>query len=430
MKNFVILILLAVSLLIQGIPAKSQVKVDLKKKVEENVEQRANEKTDEEVNKGLDKVDEGIDKSLDKIEEGIGKLFGKKKKKSGQGETDEETQDTQEGNVTVGDAIQGQSVSDEAKGPELNWAKYDFVPGDNIIFEDNLEGEENGEFPSRWDLGEGNIEIASLGGENVIMFREYGSEIIPLMKNAGSDYLPEIFTVELDAYIPHDALSVYFFDRKNQNSPSGRTYLDVWGDGLEFSPSSSKLPGGEKLNNQWIHVAIAYTQGKMKAYLNETRLINIPRLSFDPTGISVRALHAGDKSHFYIKNIRIAEGGVKYYDRMIQDGKIIANGIRFDVNKATLKPESMGIINEIASLLKKNPDIKFSVEGHTDSDGDDALNQTLSEQRAATVVSTITKMGIDANRLTSKGWGESQPLDTNNTPEGKANNRRVEFVKI
>jgi OOP family OmpA-OmpF porin len=422
MKHLAILLIITGIFLFLVIPVQSQVKEEVKE-VEEKVEGKVDQRIDQRTN-------QAIDKGLDKIEDGIGKLFGKKKKKSDKSESDEETQDAQEGGVTAGEAVQGQSATDEAKGPELNWSKYDFVPGDKVIFEDNLEGEENGEFPSRWDLGEGNIEIASLGGENVIMFREYGSEIIPFMKDAGSDYLPEIFTVELDAYIPHDALSVYFFDRKNQNSPKGRTYLDIWGDGLEFSPSSSKLPGGEKLNNQWIHVAIAYTQGKMKAYLNETRLINIPRLSFDPTGISVRALHAGDKSHFYIKNIRIAEGGVKYYDRMMQDGKIIANGIRFDVNKATLKPESMGIINEIATLMKENPEIKFSVEGHTDSDGDDTSNQTLSEQRAATVVSTLTKLGIDANRLTSKGWGESQPLDSNNTPEGKANNRRVEFVKI
>ena len=422
MKHLAILLIITGIFLFLVIPVQSQVKEEVKE-VEEKVEGKVDQRIDQRTN-------QAIDKGLDKIEDGIGKLFGKKKKKSDKSESDEETQDATGGGVTAGEAVQGQSAADEAKGPELNWSKYDFVPGDKVIFEDNLEGEENGEFPSRWDLGEGNIEIASLGGENVIMFREYGSEIIPFMKDAGSDYLPEIFTVELDAYIPHDALSVYFFDRKNQNSPKGRTYLDIWGDGLEFSPSSSKLPDGEKLNNQWIHVAIAYTQGKMKAYLNETRLINIPHLSFDPTGISVRALHAGDKSHFYIKNIRIAEGGVKYYDRMMQDGKIIANGIRFDVNKATLKPESMGIINEIATLMKENPEIKFSVEGHTDSDGDDASNQTLSEQRAATVVSTLTKLGIDANRLTSKGWGESQPLDTNNTPEGKANNRRVEFVKI
>lgn len=85
---------------------------------------------------------------------------------------------------------------------------------------------------------------------------------------------------------------------------------------------------------------------------------------------------------------------------------------------------------ENAALMKEHSDISFSVEGHTDSDGDDASNQTLSEQRAATVVSTLTKMGIAAARLSSKGWGESKPVGPNNTAEGKASNRRVEFVKM
>jgi len=89
----------------------------------------------------------------------------------------------------------------------------------------------------------------------------------------------------------------------------------------------------------------------------------------------------------------------------------------------------MGVINEIAALMKQHPEIKFSVEGHTDTDGDDAFNQTLSEQRAETVVNTLKEMGIDTGRLVSKGWGESKPVDSNSTPEGKANNRRVEFVK-
>jgi len=132
----------------------------------------------------------------------------------------------------------------------------------------------------------------------------------------------------------------------------------------------------------------------------------------------------------FIKNIRIAEGAVKLYDKLLQDGKIIANGIRFDVNKATLKPESMGVINTIFQLMQEHPELKFSVEGHTDSDGDDAFNQTLSEQRASAVINALTEIGIDAGRLTSKGWGENKPLDTNATPEAKANNRRVEFVKI
>jgi OOP family OmpA-OmpF porin len=72
----------------------------------------------------------------------------------------------------------------------------------------------------------------------------------------------------------------------------------------------------------------------------------------------------------------------------------------------------------------------FSVEGHTDSDGDDAFNQTLSEARAKTVMDKLTSMGISTDRLTSKGWGETMPVTSNETAEGKAENRRVEFVKV
>lgn len=391
---------------------QAQIKNPVKKAKEEGVDR---------TNRGVDNV---IDKGYDKLEEGIGNLLKKKKdKKAEDGEGPEED---------AGSGRQDESGTAGRKkaDPVLSWSKYDFVPGDKVIYEDNLIGEENGEFPSRWDLFDGSVEIAVLDGENVIMFREYGSTVVPYMKDPESDYLPDIFTVEFDAFIPHDHIQVYLFDDKNQNAPAGHKQLYIMGYGMELSPASSDLPGGENLENSWIHVAIAYTSGKLKAYINETRLINIPRLSYDPTGISIRALHAGEESHYYIKNIRIAEGGVKYYDRFMQDGKIIANGIRFDVNKATLKPESMGVINEIATLMKEHPEVSFSVEGHTDSDGDGSFNQTLSEQRAGTVVEALKSLGIDGSRMTSKGWGESKPLDTNATAEGKANNRRVEFVKV
>jgi outer membrane protein OmpA-like peptidoglycan-associated protein len=90
----------------------------------------------------------------------------------------------------------------------------------------------------------------------------------------------------------------------------------------------------------------------------------------------------------------------------------------------------MGVINTIYQLMKEHPELRFSIEGHTDSDGDDSFNQKLSEQRAETVLNALLQMGIDGSRLTSKGWGESKPLSDNSTPEGKANNRRVEFVKL
>lgn len=382
---------------------------------------KAVKKSEQQVNR---KIDKEIDKGLSEIEKDIEGKFEEKADRSQESIPEKSGTGPEENAGKTENELQKEGI------PELNWAKYDFVPGDRVIFEDNLVNEENGEFPSRWDLYNGNIEIAVFGGENVIMFRQYGSEIVPYLTNPKSDYLPEIFTLEFDLYLPNNSFSVYFFDRKNQSSPRGRTYLDIWRDKMEFSPSQGVLPDGERIDNRWAHIAIAYTKGKMKAYINETRLINIPRLDFDPTGISMRALQSSDKNHFYIKNIRIAEGGVKYYDRLLQDGKIIASGIRFDVNKATLRPESMGIINEIAGLMRSNTDINFSVEGHTDSDGDDSLNQKLSEERAQSVVKTLVEMGINSGRLTSKGWGESKPLDSNDTAEGKANNRRVEFVKM
>ena len=118
------------------------------------------------------------------------------------------------------------------------------------------------------------------------------------------------------------------------------------------------------------------------------------------------------------------------YERVVTDGKFITNGIRFDVGKATLRPESMGVINTIAKLLNEHKDLNFSIEGHTDSDGNESDNLKLSEERAEAVKSALTVSGISADRLTCKGFGESTPLDNNNTPEGKANNRRVEFIKL
>ncbi len=318
-----------------------------------------------------------------------------------------------------------------AQDPVLVWAKYDFVPGENIIFEDNQENEENGEFPSRWDLDQGNVENAVFGGENVIMFRGGFPMIIPYIKNPEADYLPEVFTVEFDLYMPeHYMFTVYFYDRKNQSSPTGgSSNLYIRPESMELRPAKSNLPNNESVDNQWAHIAIAYTNGKMKAYINETRLINIPRLDYNPSGISLNAYYANDDRRWYIKNFRLAEGGVKYYDRLLQDGKIVANGIRFDVNETTIKPESMGVINEIYTLMTKHEEIKFSVEGHTDSDGEADFNQKLSEGRADAVMNLLVTMGIDAKRLSSKGYGESKPIGSNDTAEGKAANRRVEFIK-
>lgn len=397
----------------------------LKKKAKQKIEREAEKRSEKRMNKG-------IDKSFDKAEEGIdGAVKGDKQQK---GNASQQQQQQQE---SVNRQHAGNNT-EQAEVSQINvqWSRFDFVPGDEVIFSDGPDiMEENGEFPSRWDLKSGNCEIINVDGENVIAFPK-GGEIIPYLENSNEDYLPDVFTVELDAWFCAKTnqrnLNIYFYDKKNQDRNDNYEEIEINSFSAEYGDSYQTI-STEKHNGMWRRVSIAYTKGKLKVYLDETRLINVPRIKGNPTGLTFYfSGYSSDRPEQlqYVKNIRIAKGGVKYYDRVMQDGKIICNGIRFDVGKATLKPESMGSINKIYELMTKKPDLKFSVEGHTDADGDDAKNQTLSEQRAKMVMQQLISMGIAANRLSSKGFGESKPLDNNSTPEGKANNRRVEFVKL
>ena len=107
----------------------------------------------------------------------------------------------------------------------------------------------------------------------------------------------------------------------------------------------------------------------------------------------------------------------------------IALYINFDTGKSTIKPESKPIIGQIVDMLKSSPDLKLSVEGHTDNVGTPKSNKTLSEERAKSVVSAIVAEGIDVKRLSSVGHGQDKPIADNKTEEGRAKNRRVELVK-
>ncbi len=106
-----------------------------------------------------------------------------------------------------------------------------------------------------------------------------------------------------------------------------------------------------------------------------------------------------------------------------------AKTILFNTNKSTFQAQTMPVLQSITAILKEYPSSNFSIEGHTDSDGKDAANQTLSDSRAAAVKNYLIENGISASRLSSVGYGETKPIDSNKTKAGKANNRRVE-VKL
>ena len=105
-----------------------------------------------------------------------------------------------------------------------------------------------------------------------------------------------------------------------------------------------------------------------------------------------------------------------------------ASGILFRTNSSTLSGEAQTNIRKMAEILQKYPDTDILVEGHTDADGSEAYNQTLSERRARAVAEYVTGLGVTASRFKTVGYGESQPVASNETPEGKQANRRVEIV--
>lgn len=134
---------------------------------------------------------------------------------------------------------------------------------------------------------------------------------------------------------------------------------------------------------------------------------------------------------YYLGNLKLAVGAPDTRNKLITEGKFVTRGILFDVNSDKLRSESYGALKDIANVLTENADVKVKIIGHTDSDGDDKSNLELSKRRAEAVKNFLIKeFNVNQSRIETDGKGESQPVDKNLTPEGKANNRRVEFIKV
>lgn len=391
-----------------------------------SIKDKVKEKT---TNRAEQRVDETIDKGIDKIEEKVTNLFKKKKKDSEEVDSEEEATDNESSEAKT----EKKTSSKAGKSDLMSYNKFDFVPGNEVIFEDDLKGEQKGEFPSKWDLIEGGAEIATVNGENVIAIVGF-TYITPLFKENTNNYLTDEFTIEYDFLID---------DKDGENTielvnSSGDVIFSTlfWKDNTRFLSkwvnNGNERDAEDSFDNSkgWHHLSLSFNKRAMKVYVDEKRVANIPNMVEKPAKVKFFARGSEDNSTFHIKNVRIAKGAVPLYDKLLTDGKIITYGITFDVGKSTIKPQSMGTINEIFSILKKYPDLKFSVEGHTDNTGKAEMNQSLSEDRAKAVKDKLVEMGIEASRLSSKGFGMSKPIDKNATTEGRAKNRRVEFVKI
>jgi outer membrane protein OmpA-like peptidoglycan-associated protein len=321
------------------------------------------------------------------------------------------------------------------------YQNYDFVAGEKILFEDHFIDDQDGEFPSHWKLVAGQAVVNKVNGVSSLLLTEGNyARVMPRMKT--ERYLSDTFTLEFDfifktfpdiGYGTHsDAPGIEFSYKGPADSYESSFRVrfglgDVVIDNLTKAYPEALLEGFE---DKWHHAAIIFKAGQMKTYVDQYRVCVNPNIENKPYRIDFDGV-GSENQPIIITNIKVANGGgMNQIGKKFTETKIVTHGINFDVNKATIKPESMGAINGIVQILKDNPDIKFEIDGHTDSDGDAASNLKLSQARADAVRTQLVSLGIDAGRLTTKGFGASKPIADNTTPEGKANNRRVEFVKL
>jgi len=315
-------------------------------------------------------------------------------------------------------------------------ANYDFVAGDNVLVFDDYTQDNVGDFPRGFELVEGSFEVIEWQGERYVRALSGGMFAIPLPET-----LPEQFTIEYAVHVPHgNAYARLVTGRawfgKNRDYAGSAVSIEHGRGGVRSvgGVGPQALAGYSAANpgNTIVPVRVMADGEHMKVYVGDDRIANIPNAVFARSDTLFLAVgSATANSPILIGTMRIAGGGRDLYDRLSEEGRVATQGIYFDVNSATIKSESGTTLDEIGTMLQDHPDLRISIEGHTDSDGDDALNLDLSDRRAAAVRDyLVSNYVIDASRLESVGLGETVPVADNGTPEGKQQNRRVELVRL
>ncbi|MDM7997480.1 MAG: OmpA family protein [Acidobacteriota bacterium] len=334
-------------------------------------------------------------------------------------------------------APQAQAASDQ---PNLTEVKSDFVPGEKTLFFDDFSDMGGDEPPPHWRVRDG--AVALLTGENVRQLTSKSERVrlTPMLKN-----LPKDFTIETEMKFenPEDVRSIWYLHGADWDGPLGpdaelAVIFQARSDKLQVQVRH-KVDGNLKdIANASIGVdygkplaqAIWIQKGRLRIYLNGQRVVDVNQVELPAlAGAELNADYAENKVGY--RTVRFAESTPDFSQVITASGRYVTHGILFDVDSDRLKPESAPVIKAIARGLVSNTALKIRIEGHTDSTGDAAHNLDLSKRRAEAVKTVlVAQFGIAEDRLTTVGLGAEKPIDSNDTPTGRAQNRRVEFVKM
>ncbi len=426
----------------------------------QRVKENAKWKTEQKVNQ---KVDKAIDDVLD------GNIFKRKNKKRSAEEVPDSANgsvknDQQSANGSTEPLPSGSNGNNQTAPVFAAYSKFDFVSGEKVLYYDDFERAEKGDFPTEWNTNAA-AEIVTLNGkpDKWLSITKDGN-FQPVMI---SD-LPENFTLEFNVVNQYRASNILSYNFTIYNTTNARkdicndylpnAFTFSWG-GCAGSAGYRIKENGEDMGENaalsakgfvckgdnfeipaYIKISLWRQKSRLRIYVNEEKVVDLPQ-AFNPA-VSYNAFRLGSgymnyangREHddlFLVSNLKLAVGAPDTRNKLITEGRFSTTGILFNFQKATVKPESYGVIKEIATALKENPTVKISIIGHTSNDGDATANLALSKQRAIAVKQVLaSEFGIDTSRMETDGKGGAEPVDNTGTSAGKANNRRVEFVKM
>jgi len=418
MKKINILVLCLLFLLTTEIKPQSLLE-GIGSKIKDKIEEKAEERVDA-------KTDEVIDKSLDKIEK------PDSKEDSDKAVTEDETKTTKKGEQKL-----------------VANTKYDFVPGDKILYFEDFSQDAIGDFPALWSTdGGGEVKTLNIAPGNWLHFNKEGCfYCYNKMINFPRDFIMEFDFIPDENFQNDFELHIYSDNNESENVNTD-LYPGTRGIQIFMNEGGWATKGYTSENDmKWLeahsstnppvinsvnHVIVWVQNRRIRIYHKGEKALDCPTNIYqgnELNKIRFSSWNSGCKP--YITNLKVTTAAPDMRSKLITEGKLVSYGIYFDVNKDVVKPESFGTLNEIAKALKENPAVNVKIIGHTDSDGNDDQNLDLSKRRAASVKKTLsTEFGIDGNRIQTEGKGEAEPIAPNTTTENKAKNRRVEFIKL
>lgn len=411
---FTIIALLSISF------SQAQLLDKLKKKAEKAAERTVEKRVEKETEK---KTDEALDEVFEE-------KSTKKEKKSSKKKSNEESSTSNSGN----EIVTGSS----------------FFPEGQALFFDNFKQDNYGDFPVNWNTNSGG-EIIKVNGEKAFKLNPSGTY------TAKTSKLPENYALEFDLVtenLDYKGLSgsnfgLIFSNESTLSKPKngGKFGFSLWkGSNIcnqinvqNWGKTNGKIDNNipfkmqEKFNTI-THFTVVVNKTRLRVYIDNEKAIDLPSFLSNNFGNYIQFYLKGtdpkEKHIVAISNVKITEEGEDIRSMLLKGG-FSTTKILFDSGSDKLKKESYEFLDKMAKVLQDDASIRLNIIGHTDSDGDAVKNMTLSKSRAAAVMNYfIDSKGLNKSRFMYQGRGENEPVADNNSVEGKAQNRRVEFQTL